>query len=52
MNKENSNFHDWYEALKSYARKKGGSAADVDAWREDYEAGKSVEQAWFDAWGE
>lgn len=30
----------------------GGSAADADAWRDDYEAGKTPLEAWVDEWGE
>lgn len=49
---ENSTFEEWHEQLMDYADLRGVSAADADAWREDYDAGKSVSEAWHDAWGD
>lgn len=50
--KEELSFSQWHETLNSYAKGFGGSAADEDAWRDDYELGRTPKQAWFDAWGE
>ena len=47
----NSTFTEWHAELCSIARSQGGSAADADAWREDYEAGKTPHQSWEDEWG-
>lgn len=30
----------------SYAELRGGSASDAEAWREDYDSGRSVADAW------
>lgn len=49
--KENSSFNEWHRELENVARSQNGSAADTDAWREDYEAGKTPRQAWIDEWG-
>lgn len=35
-----------------YAELRGGSASDAEAWREDYDSGRSVADAWHDAWGD
>ncbi|UYL83769.1 hypothetical protein GUERRERO_150 [Salmonella phage Guerrero] len=51
LTKENSNFVEWHTELKRVARSQHGSAADADAWREDYESGKTPRQAWEDEWG-
>lgn len=45
-------WEEWYAELRKVATQKGGSAADAEAWREDYDAGRTPEQAWFEAWGE
>lgn len=47
----NATFREWHDILCKIARSQGGSAADADAWREDYEAGKTPRQAWEDEWG-
>lgn len=44
-------FESWHERLCEVAKANGGSAADADAWREEYDAGKTPEQAWADEWG-
>ncbi|EEU4686415.1 hypothetical protein EWN97_002442 [Escherichia coli] len=40
------------ELLMDYAELRGGSAADAEAWRDDYEAGKTPVEAYCDEWGE
>lgn len=47
----NSTFNEWHNTLERVARSQGGSAADADAWREDYDNGKTPRQAWEDEWG-
>ncbi|WPJ72040.1 hypothetical protein DEEACLCL_00015 [Salmonella phage CRW-SP2] len=47
----NSSFREWHSVLCKFAMQQGGSAADAEAWREDYEAGKTPRQAWEDEWG-
>jgi hypothetical protein len=49
---ENSTFNEWHGCLNAHAQKFGGHASDADAWTEEYDAGKTPEQAWFDEWGE
>ncbi|EOL5369389.1 hypothetical protein ACOIZ1_002424 [Escherichia coli] len=39
--KYNASFEEWHELLMDYAELRGGSAADAEAWRDDYEAGKT-----------
>ncbi|EIY5959093.1 hypothetical protein MM683_004500, partial [Escherichia coli] len=39
--KYNVSFKEWHELLMAYAELRGGSAADADAWRDAYEAGKT-----------
>ncbi|HFV1772164.1 TPA: hypothetical protein ACH72W_001487 [Escherichia coli] len=39
--KYNVSFEEWHELLMDYAELRGGSAADAEAWRDDYEAGKT-----------
>lgn len=51
MNKDNCSFEDWHEYLCVYAIQQDGAITDADAWREDYEAGKTPEQAWHEVWG-
>ena len=51
MNNDTHTFEEWHEALCEVAKKNGGSAADEDAWRPDYEAGMTPEESWKDAWG-
>ena len=41
--KYNASFEEWHELLMDYAELRGGSAADAEAWRDDYEAGKTPE---------
>lgn len=50
--KRTATFEEWHEQLMDYADLRGMSAADADVWREDYEAGKSVADAWHDEWGD
>lgn len=50
--KRNSTFKEWHEQLMDYADLRGGSAADADAWVDDYEAGKTPVDAYCDEWGE
>lgn len=40
--KYNASFEEWHEVLMDYAGLRGGSAADAEAWRDDYEAGKRL----------
>ncbi|MDE1484649.1 hypothetical protein [Xenorhabdus bovienii] len=41
-------FVDWYQALVDIAFENNGSVADIDAWRSEYEAGKTPLAAWLD----
>jgi len=50
--KANSTFEEWHEQLSDYAEITGGSAADAEAWREDYDAGKTPIDAYWDEWGD
>lgn len=52
MTKDEVSFAEWHKELCKVATRNGGSAADADAWREDYDAGKTPEQSWADEWGE
>ncbi|EMK1731236.1 hypothetical protein V8N76_004542 [Salmonella enterica] len=47
----NASFEEWHEQLMDYADLRGQSAADVEAWRDDYDKGKTVADAWHDEWG-
>ncbi len=51
MTNENCSFDEWHEFLVQYANENNGSAADADAWRADYDEGKTPEEAWHDEWG-
>lgn len=51
MDNTTVSFEDWHDRLCEIANKNGGSADDADAWRPDYEDGKSPEEAWADEWG-
>lgn len=51
MTNEYSTFTEWYRTLCKIAVEQGGSAADVEAWRDDYDAGKTPRQSWEDEWG-
>lgn len=51
LTKEESSFREWHGVLCEVARSQNGSAADADAWEEDYESGKTPRQAWEDEWG-
>ncbi|HGG2702697.1 TPA: hypothetical protein ACJFUU_000204 [Escherichia coli] len=44
--KYNASFEEWHELLMDYAELRGGSAADAEAWRDDYEAGKTPVEAY------
>ncbi|HCO3338223.1 TPA: hypothetical protein N7904_000029 [Escherichia coli] len=46
--KYNVSFEAWHELLMDYAELRGGSAADAEAWRDDYEAGKTPVEAYCD----
>ncbi|MFP1462788.1 hypothetical protein ACLB1E_18820 [Escherichia coli] len=35
-----------------YAELRGGSTVDAEAWRDDYEAGKTPVEAYCDEWGD
>ena len=48
----NASFEEWHEQLQDYAELRGGSAADADAWWDDYEAGKTPVEAYCDEWGD
>ncbi|WP_225182148.1 hypothetical protein [Pectobacterium aroidearum] len=50
--KRNSTFAEWHDQLQMYAECRGGSAADAEAWREDYDAGKNPVDAYCDEWGD
>ena len=50
--KYNVSFEAWDELLMDYAELRGGSAADAEAWRDDYEAGKTPVEAYCDEWGD
>lgn len=52
LTRENSDWSTWYAALRRYAASRGRSAADAEAWREGYDAGRSPAAEWADAWGE
>ena len=41
-------FESWYEILNDLAGLHGESVADKEAWREDYDQGKSAEAAFYD----
>lgn len=45
-------FEEWYSVLQAMAEMAGESVADVEAWREDFEAGKGPEDAFFDEYPE
>lgn len=40
MNNANCSFEEWHDLLMQVAADHGGNAADTDAWRNDYYAGK------------
>ena len=50
--KQTVTFEEWHELLMDYAELRGGNAADAEAWRGDYEAGKTPVEAYCDEWGE
>ena len=52
MTKDEMSFPDWHDLLMQVAADHGGSAADAEAWREDYDAGKTPLEAWADEWGD
>ena len=45
-------FENWYDILIDLANKHGESVADVDAWREDYDAEKSPEESFYEEFPE
>lgn len=47
----NASFDEWHDQLMCYAELRGGNASDADAWREDYDAGKTPIAAYCDEWG-
>ena len=51
MSDMNLDFETWYDILKDAAKSIGQSVADVEAWREEFEAGKWPEQAIKDEFG-
>lgn len=50
MNDED--FETWYDHLIYLAEINGVSVSDEDAWREEWEAGKSFEEAFYDEYPE
>ena len=50
--KYNISFEERDELLMDYGELRGGSAADAEAWRDDYEAGKTPVEAYCDEWGD
>lgn len=50
--KQTVTFEEWHELLMDYAELRGGNADDAEAWRGDYEAGKTPVEAYCDEWGE
>ena len=51
LTNENSLWEDWYQQLIRYASFRNKSVADADAWKEDYDAGKTPRQSGCDEWG-
>ena len=45
-------FEEWYDILRDLAGGHGESVADRSAWREPYDQGQSVEDAFFDEYPE
>ncbi|QTL38751.1 hypothetical protein HGO23_12770 [Xenorhabdus budapestensis] len=43
-------FDDWYQALVDIAFENNGHVADIDAWRPEYDAGKTPLDAWLGEW--
>ena len=50
--KYNISFEERDELLMDYGELRGGSAADVESQRDDYEAGKTPVEAYCDEWGD
>lgn len=50
--KYNISFEERDELLMGYGELRGGSAADVESQRDDYEAGKTPVEAYCDEWGD
>lgn len=49
MEKRNGiTFDEWYESLKILADINDVSVADEEAWKEDWDAGKSPEESFYD----
>ena len=52
MTKQSMSFEEWYQLLQSLADAHGENVADVDAWKESYDAGESPEAAFFNEYPE
>ena len=52
LTNQNTSFQAWYARLTVIARHFNGCCGDVDAWREDYDAGMTPEVSWEEAWDE
>lgn len=50
--KQTVTYEKWHKQLMDYAELRGGNAVDAEAWRNDYEAGKTPVEAYCDEWGE
>lgn len=44
---DNADFEMWYHDLKALAKKLNEDVSDVDAWREDFDTGISVENSFY-----
>lgn len=42
----------WYECLEELASKCGESVVDKDAWKEEFDAGKTYEEAFYEEYPE
>jgi hypothetical protein len=47
-----NDFDVYWEQLQKLARKHGEFVADVDAWKENFDAGQSAEQAFYEEYPE
>ena len=50
MTNETHSFEEWFDFYREYSRSHGVMANFPDEWLEDYEAGKTPEEAYRDAW--
>jgi hypothetical protein len=48
--KHTASFAEWFEEYRKYSLSQGIAANFPEEWEEDYEAGKTPEQAFKDAW--